>query len=685
MNEQNQLTVETHNFVRKGSISFAEVLKLVQQKILNQQAEGFVTLQKASSTQGSTQNVTQPAQNIRKTSHEGFSTLNVEQKVDDKFITEEKTHNGSQLSSKMTVKNLPVTEASEEKSNQSDPQPEKDLTTDRPSPIDVKASVQQKSEPKQTTSTSMDDQTAQPTKSQKVEPKVQEPAVNQDASNTVFLKQSTQDEQTQRATETVRAQNINQRKQIQQSKRNQNTLNASFAKQADQTRQIQQVSEPKRAQSVDQAMQQTRQSQDVLNVVPFRQSQRSEQTVSKSEGQNRRENLVESVRRNVTDPNTNLSQIVSNFKPQYQKNQNVARAEEFTRSQDFQIPQASQVQFSKGSLKNVEISQKFEAKQLQSLKREFVQEKSNPSVSKIPQFNADVIESQASTIARQKMTLVAQQVEIKANNTKNSEEVATRSVSTSETASQPSIVLNATQVKVILDNLSRYVKEVSSETTQFKHLKREMPETIKVREPIKIETFKLTVAKEIKQIEQEPLQQRNEKFETTEQLKETMNHRLARKAYEQEQPAIQHVRIEQNSVDEVVVRVEQEQRAQNLQTIVETVRQMRETLTERAEVQLSPPSLGKLEIELVKQQDRLTILMRVSTPEAKQMIENSSRELASRLSSLGFKVEQIEVRMNPKIEQEHTNEEREDNQQFTQHQQQHRRKEQEGDEDDQRD
>ncbi|KUK02652.1 MAG: Flagellar hook-length control protein [Thermotoga sp. 50_1627] len=585
----------------------------------------------------------------------------------------------------MTVKNLPVTEASEEKSNQSDPQPEKDLTTDRPSPIDVKASVQQKSEPKQTTSTSMDDQTAQPTKSQKVEPKVQEPAVNQDASNTVFLKQSTQDEQTQRATETVRAQNINQRKQIQQSKRNQNTLNASFAKQADQTRQIQQVSEPKRAQSVDQAMQQTRQSQDVLNVVPFRQSQRSEQTVSKSEGQNRRENLVESVRRNVTDPNTNLSQIVSNFKPQYQKNQNVARAEEFTRSQDFQIPQASQVQFSKGSLKNVEISQKFEAKQLQSLKREFVQEKSNPSVSKIPQFNADVIESQASTIARQKMTLVAQQVEIKANNTKNSEEVATRSVSTSETASQPSIVLNATQVKVILDNLSRYVKEVSSETTQFKHLKREMPETIKVREPIKIETFKLTVAKEIKQIEQEPLQQRNEKFETTEQLKETMNHRLARKAYEQEQPAIQHVRIEQNSVDEVVVRVEQEQRAQNLQTIVETVRQMRETLTERAEVQLSPPSLGKLEIELVKQQDRLTILMRVSTPEAKQMIENSSRELASRLSSLGFKVEQIEVRMNPKIEQEHTNEEREDNQQFTQHQQQHRRKEQEGDEDDQRD
>lgn len=345
---------------------------------------------------------------------------------------------------------------------------------------------------------------------------------------------------------------------------------------------------------------------------------------------------------------------------------------------------AVQVQFNRAPLKNdIETQQRFESKQLQFLKKEPTHEELKPILSKAQHLEADATEPELVSSSRQKIALVTQQLEVKTRDVKNNE-VDTASKGVSMPQPGPTIVLSATQVRLIVENLSRYVKEVSSEATQFKHLKREMPETIKVREPIKIETFKLTVAKEIKQVEQEPLHQKTEKFETTEQLKEAMNNKLAKKTYEQEQPPVQYVRMEQRNVDQIVVRVEQEQRSQNLQTIVETIKQMRETFSERAEIQLSPPSLGKLEIELVKQQDRLTILMRVSTQEAKQMIENSSKELISRLSSLGFKVEQIEVRMNPKFEQEQTNEERENNQQSMQHEQQQQRKQKEGDEDDQR-
>jgi flagellar hook-length control protein FliK len=409
---------------------------------------------------------------------------------------------------------------------------------------------------------------------------------------------------------------------------------------------------------------------------------------------------MSSSQRNLVYVNVKPSHSVPSFKLQNQESQNVTRSENLTQHQGVQISQtvqpmlsqenlsnmssAVQVQFNRAPLKNgIETQQRFESKQLQFLKKEPTHEELKPILSKAQHLEADTTEPELVSSSRQKIALVTQQLEVKTRDVKNNE-VDTTSKGVSMPQPGPTIVLSATQVRLIVENLSRYIKEFSSEATQFKHLKREMPETIKVREPIKIETFKLTVAKEIKQVEQEPLHQKTEKFETTEQLKEAMNNKLAKKTYEQEQPPVQYVRMEQRNVDQIVVRVEQEQRSQNLQTIVETIKQMRETFSERAEIQLSPPSLGKLEIELVKQQDRLTILMRVSTQEAKQMIENSSKELISRLSSLGFKVEQVEVRMNPKFEQEQTNEERENNQQSMQHEQQQQRKQKEGDEDDQR-
>jgi len=641
--------VETHNFVKKGSISFADVLKMVQQRMLSEQAEGFVTLQKApnASVQNSArENPVQLAQNTKKVSLEGFDPLTIEKDAEGEPI-EGKVQNHVHQSSKVPVKNFPTSQSPEEESNRSEPQIKEDPPTGQSSSIETKTPQHSENVPEQNATA----------KVQKVHLNSQHFASNPDILNAMVSKQN---ELVQNGNESTLTLSTDQRGQLRHAGSN----------------------------------------QDVLSSELLRQTQKNEQAALKIEEQSGRETVVETAQKNLTNVNVKPSHSVPSFKLQNQESQNVTRSENLIQHQGVQISQtvqpmlsqenlsnmssAVQVQFNRAPLKNgIETQQRFESKQLQFLKKEPTHEELKPILSKAQHLEADTTEPELVSSSRQKIALVTQQLEVKTRDVKNNE-VDTTSKGVSMPQPGPTIVLSATQVRLIVENLSRYVKEVSSEATQFKHLKREMPETIKVREPIKIETFKLTVAKEIKQVEQEPLHQKTEKFETTEQLKEAMNNKLAKKTYEQEQPPVQYVRMEQRNVDQIVVRVEQEQRSQNLQTIVETIKQMRETFSERAEIQLSPPSLGKLEIELVKQQDRLTILMRVSTQEAKQMIENSSKELISRLSSLGFKVEQVEVRMNPKFEQEQTNEERENNQQSMQHEQQQQRKQKEGDEDDQR-
>gem|GEM_PF-2020109 len=742
------MIVETHNFVKKGSISFADVLKMVQQRMLSEQAEGFVTFQKAPNAQKPARDDTfQLAQNTKKVSLEGFNPLTIEKDAEGEPI-EGKVQNHVHQSSKVPVKNFPTSQSPEEESNRSEPQIKEDPPTGQSNSIETKTPQHSENVPEQNATA----------KVQKVHLNSQHFTSNRDILNATVSKQN---ELVQNGNESTLTLSTDQRGQAQRSVQSQNVSNVTSVKQTNQGEQITQISEFSHAQDVHQTTQQARQNQDVLNDELLRRTQKNEHAALKIEEQSRRETVVETAQKNLTNVNVKPSHSVPSFKLQNQESQNITRSENLIQHQGVQISQAVQpmpsqedlsnmssshrnltnvnvkpshsvpsfklqnqeslnvtrsenliqhqgvqisqavqpmlsqenlsnmssavqVQFNRGPLKNgIETQQRFESKQLQFLKKEPTHEELKPILSKAQHLEADTTEPELVSSSRQKIALVTQQLEVKTRDVKNNE-VDTASKGVSMPQPGPTIVLSATQVRLIVENLSRYIKEVSSEATQFKHLKREMPETIKVREPIKIETFKLTVAKEIKQVEQEPLHQKTEKFETTEQLKEAMNNKLAKKTYEQEQPPVQYVRMEQRNVDQIVVRVEQEQRSQNLQTIVETIKQMRETFSERAEIQLSPPSLGKLEIELVKQQDRLTILMRVSTQEAKQMIENSSKELISRLSSLGFKVEQVEVRMNPKFEQEQTNEERENNQQSMQHEQQQQRKQKEGDEDDQR-
>lgn len=101
------MIVETHNFVKKGSISFADVLKMVQQRMLSEQAEGFVTFQKAPNAQKPARDDTfQLAQNTKKVSLEGFNPLTIEKDAEGEPI-EGKVQNHVHQSSKVPVKNFP--------------------------------------------------------------------------------------------------------------------------------------------------------------------------------------------------------------------------------------------------------------------------------------------------------------------------------------------------------------------------------------------------------------------------------------------------------------------------------------------------------------------------------------------------------------------------------------------------
>lgn len=716
------------------------MLKLVQQRILNQQAQGFVTLQRtlrstAQTQESPVQKLNQPEQGNEKVSldtAQKVSTAKQQTNVDDAELFIEKTE------TELTMKATKDAEGQDSKagSSQTESQAQKGLNqTDSNS-----------STGRTVADSSLSTEQANLQKGQKISRSASFTGYTLAQSNPsteqTAPRSNLQAKQTTLRSNSSTGQSVPLETEILTQRRNEqpgvfNKHSPSFVtlekgtqptiQQANSTNQFQPESNNKTLPSQGPDPTSTKQElrakdlrrDEPIQVPRLEHKLESQQTISpqklessfakrpdRSEQQNvqrnrelftQTRNVAEAVQQN-SSANTPNDKIVDPSQTQT-NNKKVSESKTFVQqeavvqtvqSQQLNAPNVSskptipaQVQ-RQDTAKNIfERQRKIEVGQNEILKKMVDEIPTNTQ--KLHQSDAVSFETDTTIFARQKVTLLAQQVQVESNSAKAQDVDLSKALSIPQSIDRPTIVLNATQVRLILDNLSRYVKHVSSETTQFKQVKQTVPESIKITEPIKIETFKLTVAKDIKQIDQEPLYQKTEKLENTEQLREALNNKLAKRTYEQEQPTVQHVRVEQRDVEQIVVRVEQQQRSDNLQSIVETIRQMRETFTERAEVQLSPPSLGKLEIELVKQQDRLTILMKVSTPEAKEILENSTRELTSRLSSLGFKVEQIEVRMNPKFEQEQAQEERENNQQFTQNEQQQRKREREDDEHDQRD
>ncbi len=246
-------------------------------------------------------------------------------------------------------------------------------------------------------------------------------------------------------------------------------------------------------------------------------------------------------------------------------------------------------------------------------------------------------------------------------------------------------IITIKQVQVIFDNIVKNLEEYKSEFSQYRNLKKELPQNLKFSEPIKIENLKLEIARDLKK--EKPVVVNEEllktKLEQTEKTKEIFNAKLGKKAYETDQTTVEIRQLPRN-IEAVVTKVEQQQRSENLQAIVETIRQMNNSNVERAFVNLNPPTLGRLEIQIVKQGETLNVVFKVASEEAKELLEKSSKDLVSRLSSVGFKVETVEIRMSEKTqEDEHLHDNREEQQQ--QHQRHKRWQESEVKEDDKRD
>ncbi|AEH51836.1 flagellar hook-length control protein FliK, partial [Pseudothermotoga thermarum] len=274
----------------------------------------------------------------------------------------------------------------------------------------------------------------------------------------------------------------------------------------------------------------------------------------------------------------------------------------------------------------------------------------------------------------------AKVVEIGSRNLQASRMVENRKevkVTANESASTEKLTITIKQVQIVLRNLAKGVEEYKSEFSQYRNLKKKIPQNLKVSEPIKIENLKFEIARDLKKdkptVEEKPIYS---KLEQTQKTKELADAKIGKKVYENEQTIVE-VRQLPRTLETIVAKVEQQQKVDNLTTIVETIRQMNNASIEKAFVDLSPPSLGRLEIQIVKQGETLNIVFKVASDEAKELLEKSSKDLLSRLSAVGFKVESIEVKTTPKFEQEQPLHDREQNQQHEQHHHQRQRKWQE--------
>ncbi len=81
-----------------------------------------------------------------------------------------------------------------------------------------------------------------------------------------------------------------------------------------------------------------------------------------------------------------------------------------------------------------------------------------------------------------------------------------------------------------------------------------------------------------------------------------------------------------------------------LDKVIEKVKEMIQKRTERAIVQLEPPRLGKMEVEILKEGEDLRIILKVSTNEAREVLERGSKYLVARLENLGFRIEDIQIK-----------------------------------------
>jgi len=97
--------------------------------------------------------------------------------------------------------------------------------------------------------------------------------------------------------------------------------------------------------------------------------------------------------------------------------------------------------------------------------------------------------------------------------------------------------------------------------------------------------------------------------------------------------------------------------SRNIEQVYQQIKNMtlmmarQQTRTELATIRLNPPELGKVSLEMVKEGNKISIVMQVETKEAQDILNKNSNILTARLINGGFEVQKVTVQMEKYEEQ----------------------------------
>jgi len=129
----------------------------------------------------------------------------------------------------------------------------------------------------------------------------------------------------------------------------------------------------------------------------------------------------------------------------------------------------------------------------------------------------------------------------------------------------------------------------------------------------------------------------------------------------------------QRSFSQPLLKGEQSSPARNLEQVYQKIKDMsqlmarQQTRTELATIKLTPPELGKVSLEVMKEGNKISILMQVETKEAQEILNKNSNLLAARLINSGFELQKVTVQME-KYEEQGNNPSNQDGQNDSQQQ-----------------
>lgn len=127
------------------------------------------------------------------------------------------------------------------------------------------------------------------------------------------------------------------------------------------------------------------------------------------------------------------------------------------------------------------------------------------------------------------------------------------------------------------------------------------------------------------------------------------------------------------SFTDAFMKNEQTNQVRNMEQVYQKIKDMtqlisrQQTRTELATIKLNPPELGRVSLEVVKEGNKISILMQVETKEAQEILNKNSNLLAARLVNSGFELQKVTVQME-KYEEQGNNQSNQNNENNSQQQ-----------------